>query len=1377
MTDRDLFIAALDHADPAERAAWLDRACADDPNRRRRLDVLLGAHDQASRFLANPAAAPAVAAAPDDPTRTAHASDETAPAAAVDALAFLTPADKPGLLGKLDHYEVLEVVGKGGMGVVLKAFDPKLHRLVAVKLMAPHLAAHGSARKRFEREARAVAAVKNEHVVAIHAVQTEGPVPYLVMEFVGGISLQDRLERWGPFDVKEILRIGTQIASGLAAAHKHGIVHRDIKPANILLENGVERVKITDFGLARAADDANLTQSGVITGTPNYMSPEQAAGTAVDARSDLFSLGSVLYALCTGHPPFRAETPLAVLRRVADEAVRPPREVNPDVPDWLDAIVRKLLAKNPAERFQSATEVADLLGRHLAHLQHPAAVPMPAPVEPPAEAVQRTVVRVLAAGTGRLVSSSALKNGHVAEPSRLERTFGGTMPLADVVTDLMALAELLDRTHRAVVDLPSGFLLPGFDVRLIGKDFEIRCGQRLVRAESLAAMNSGENYDVIVTLDTPSAETRARVAALLQARYPEAAEGPVEPAVPAFLAEFMPTTRPKRQGGCLTPVAIAVGLALLIGFRDVIWFSVFRSGYFRPAFALAFSLLLLALLWRARRQAKTAWERGLCDLAGIALAGTITAAVLVAWPDIGDRQRLSRATEWLTWGLVVAGLLSNWEGLVKLGRRILSIGPMAPPPGPPPARDEVTARVLKVGFVALGILILLVANYVAFAVPGESKAEGLLGLVAGGGFVVLLVFGPGVYLARRRWRKLYGPDRPGDSPAVSGKPDAPPAGDEPAPSPAPAAPTGPVGFAWLVVIALVAVPALLFWTQESFWEGYFRPGYVAPVSMLVTSGLFLAVLWWCRRQSEPRWYRLVLAVAMAAVGGGTLIGLMVSWGEGSYLDKLGGASTWHNGGIGVAAAFVIGSALVRVVRWVAVGRAPLPVRAAAGVAVGIVTLVVLSTAGLAYWAVATGRWSWAPQPDDKPTYFRVVCEDRNLQVTLTGDRGTIPFSEPGQQTTIGQSIWEYHDYRLDIARDGQLLHTERVYLNAGELREIHIPPVILPERTVELKPKAGSFPSDAVRMQLSPDRSAVAVGRFEGPILVFDAATGTERFTIIRPRTHCTAFGFTPDGKRLAYLAPTDGGREHVLRVVDARDGKPVGRDLRPQPGRTFSNSHTLAYAPDGTRLAVSSAYNADTPSGWRSHVLRWETLAVGLEFQELDPLVGQDGMVKDMRFTTDGAEVLAVSGTTVAVAWSWDTGKESRRYDSNQFATDLVAVGKAHEAVGGWSADSMKGMITDWPPRPLREPPAASPPHYPIGFASLAISPDDRLLAAGTKGLANLPWEQLAAVRVWDRATGRERAVLLGHSDWVLELAFTPDGKELVTGSKDGTVRHWRLP
>ena len=175
---------------------------------------------------------------------------------------------------------------------MLKAFDEQLHRVVAIKVLSPAFAANGSARKRFIREARAAAAVKNEHVVGIYDVEEDAQPPYLVMECIDGISLQDKLDKHGPLRLKEILRIGMQTAEGLAAAHKQGLVHRDIKPANILLENGVERVKITDFGLARAVDDASVTQSGTVAGTPMYMSPEQAEGLPIDHRSDLFSLGT-----------------------------------------------------------------------------------------------------------------------------------------------------------------------------------------------------------------------------------------------------------------------------------------------------------------------------------------------------------------------------------------------------------------------------------------------------------------------------------------------------------------------------------------------------------------------------------------------------------------------------------------------------------------------------------------------------------------------------------------------------------------------------------------------------------------------------------------------------------------------------------------------------------------------------------------------------------------------------------------------------------------------------------------------------------------------------------------------------------------------------
>ena len=188
---------------------------------------------------------------------------------------FLAPSGKPGSLGKLGHYEVLEMIGRGGMGVVLKAFDEKLHRVVAIKLLAPALAGSATARRRFVREARAAAAVRDNHVVDIFDVEESGPVPYLVMEFISGTPLQDRLKESGPLDYKETIQIAIQVAEGLASAHKQGLVHRDIKPGNIILDSDCKSVKITDFGLARAVDDANLTQSGVISGTPMYMAPEQ----------------------------------------------------------------------------------------------------------------------------------------------------------------------------------------------------------------------------------------------------------------------------------------------------------------------------------------------------------------------------------------------------------------------------------------------------------------------------------------------------------------------------------------------------------------------------------------------------------------------------------------------------------------------------------------------------------------------------------------------------------------------------------------------------------------------------------------------------------------------------------------------------------------------------------------------------------------------------------------------------------------------------------------------------------------------------------------------------------------------------------------------
>ena len=371
-----LLEAVLACDSPADRAAAL-AGC--DPAVREEVEALAAAHDGAGSFLGNPL----VDAAAFDRTR---AEAPTAGDVRTD----------PESVDTLGPYRLLETVGRGGMGIVRRAEDPHLNRTVAVKMLAPEFAAHAVARRRFAREARAAAAVSHPHVVTIHAVEPDGPVPYLVMEYVAGRSLREKLEAEGALELTETLRIGSQIARGLAAAHAQGLIHRDVKPGNVLLENGVERVKLTDFGLARATADAAITRTGDIAGTPQYMSPEQAEGQPVDHRADLFSLGGVLYALCTGRPPFRGDTAVAVLRKVCDKPARPVRDLNPDVPEWLADVVARLLAKDPADRFQTAAEVADLLGDRLAALQNPGSVVRPArspEARPPEVAAPKRSVR------------------------------------------------------------------------------------------------------------------------------------------------------------------------------------------------------------------------------------------------------------------------------------------------------------------------------------------------------------------------------------------------------------------------------------------------------------------------------------------------------------------------------------------------------------------------------------------------------------------------------------------------------------------------------------------------------------------------------------------------------------------------------------------------------------------------------------------------------------------------------------------------------------------------------------------------------------------------------------------------------------------------
>lgn len=283
---------------------------------------------------------------------------------------ILDEPSHPEMLGRIAGYDIEREVGRGGMGVVYKAFDMELNRPLAIKVLSPQLARHGTARQRFAREARAAAAVIHPNVVAVYGVGGD-EMPYLVMQYVAGPSLQRLVSDQGPLEEKDVVRIALQLAAALGAAHAQGLVHRDIKPANVLVEPDVSRVLVTDFGLARAIGDASMTQSGCFVGTPNYMSPEQASGGTIDARSDLFSVGSVMYFMAAGQMPFRADSPLCVLNRIANDEPTPAQQLNSEISRPLCDVIDKLLEKDPDRRFQSADELREILEQYLAFLHQP----------------------------------------------------------------------------------------------------------------------------------------------------------------------------------------------------------------------------------------------------------------------------------------------------------------------------------------------------------------------------------------------------------------------------------------------------------------------------------------------------------------------------------------------------------------------------------------------------------------------------------------------------------------------------------------------------------------------------------------------------------------------------------------------------------------------------------------------------------------------------------------------------------------------------------------------------------------------------------------------------------------------------------------------
>lgn len=434
----------------------------------------------------------------------------------------------------LGHYEIVSELGRGGMGVVYKGFEPALNRHVAIKELSPSLAHDQNLVERFLREARSMAALNDPHIIQIYFIGQDDATgqPFFVMEFVEGESLSQLLKRIDKLSVENALKVVHQTAQGLATAHDKGVVHRDIKPGNLMLSPRGQ-VKIADFGIALATADFSkkLTSTGEFVGTPGYLSPEVCLGKQVDQRSDIFSLGIVLYEMLSGDTPFHDESPLGLMLEVVKSEIPDIRALNAEVDQQTAEILKRMLAKDPADRFQSCHELVAALEVHpqvarggtiklavakpvtatdatVVGAPTPASQPQRVPTPPPRVSTPGSQGAAAAASVpaAAVVADAATRGGAPARPSVLERsqrTGSPLLPLAIVGVLVLALAGGAFAFRGPLMDFAGGFV-DGFTGSRAAGEVAGKASNPL--GTSQAAENDASSVAALAAGDAPVAD-------------------------------------------------------------------------------------------------------------------------------------------------------------------------------------------------------------------------------------------------------------------------------------------------------------------------------------------------------------------------------------------------------------------------------------------------------------------------------------------------------------------------------------------------------------------------------------------------------------------------------------------------------------------------------------------------------------------------------------------------------------------------------------------------------------------------------------------------------------------------------------------------------